>query len=87
MHPTKELLIQKNGLYCMLCCKKCKYRDLEWHHIKWKSVSRNRREPIDNSYDNGALLCINCHRYVHTLRYNSAKYKDLMWVVRSHKKP
>lgn len=86
MHPTKELLIKRNGMYCMLCGKKCEYKDIEWHHIKWKSVSLRHKEPIDNSYDNGALLCKNCHHYVHTFKYYSDEYHDLMWVIRSHKR-
>lgn len=86
MHPTKELLIQRNGMYCMLCGKKCKYDELEWHHIKWKSISLKQGEKIDNSYDNGALLCIQCHHYVHTFRYKSEEYHNLMLAIRSHKR-
>ena len=86
MHPVKRLLIDRNGMYCMLCGRKCKYQELEWHHIKWKSVSLHRGEKIDNSYDNTCLLCLECHKYVHTFRYNSDEYHDLMWVVRNHKR-
>ena len=87
MHPVKELLINRNGMYCMLCGKKCAYTEIEWHHIKWKSITRRREHKIDNSYDNGALLCAACHHYVHTFEYDSEEYRKLMSVVRSHKAP
>ena len=87
MHPVKELLIKRNGMYCMLCGKKCEYPDIEWHHIKWKSVTLRREGKIDNSYENGALLCTSCHHYVHTFSFYSDEYHDLMNVVRSHKAP
>ena len=86
MHPTKELLIKRNGMYCMLCGQKCEYNELEWHHIKWKSVSLRRGEKVDNSYENGAILCVACHHYVHTFSYWSKEYDIMMGVVRSHKR-
>jgi len=87
MHPVKELLIERNGLYCMLCGRKCEYKEVEWHHIRWKSISKRHGEKVDNSYENTCLLCKDCHHYVHTFKYYSDEYNDLMWVIRSHKKP
>lgn len=85
MHPTKELLLKRNGMRCMLCGRIREYNQLEWHHIKWKSVSIRRGESIDNSYKNGAILCLDCHKYVHTFKYNSYNYKILMKIVCKNK--
>jgi len=87
MHPVKELLIKRNGLYCMLCGKKCEYHDINWHHIKPKYVSIRKGEKVDNSYENGSLLCVDCHSYVHTFTWKDDEYHDLMRVIQSHKKP
>ena len=87
MHPTKHLLIQKNGMYCMLCGKKCEYDDLHWHHKKLKSITLKERGMIDNSYDNGLLLCVNCHKYVHQFSYYSEMYRTLMVSAEQHKLP
>lgn len=78
MHETKAKLITKNGLRCMLCEKEMKYREIQWHHVKWKSICKKENIPIDNSYENGVLLCVMCHSYVHTLDYYSSEYQELM---------
>lgn len=87
MHPIKYLLIQRNGMYCMLCGKRCEYTDLEWHHKKWKCISLKENGTIDNSYANGLLLCTSCHKYVHTFSYYSEEYHNLMVSAEQHKKP
>lgn len=87
MHETKAKLIEKNGLRCMLCEKKKPYRELQWHHIKWRSICKQEGIPVDNSYDNGALLCVMCHSFVHTLDYNSKRYQQLMEKVKSNREP
>ena len=87
MHPVKRLLIEKNGMYCMLCGRKCKYNEIEWHHIKPKHISLKRGEKIDNSYENTSLLCVTCHKYVHTFSYDSDEYQTMMVAVRSQKRP
>lgn len=87
MHETKAKLITNNGLRCMLCGKEFSYNQINWHHIKPKSVCKYLNEPIDNSYENGALLCLNCHAYVHTFYYWSYEYDELMNIVRSNRKP
>lgn len=86
MHPTKALLIINNGLRCMLCGKDFPYRKLNWHHIKPKYICKYYNEPIDNSYENASLLCLDCHNYVHTLSYWSKDYKDAMEIIRRNKK-
>lgn len=62
----------------MLCEKEMKYREIQWHHVKWKSICNKENTPIDNSYENGVLLCVMCHSYVHTLDYYSSEYQELM---------
>lgn len=87
MHDTKAKLIVENGLRCMLCGKEVPYQQINWHHIKPKAVCKFYNEPIDNSYDNGALLCLDCHAYVHTFYYWSREYQALMATIRRNKKP
>lgn len=86
MHITKYWLIKNNGLRCMLCGKEVDYRHINWHHIKPKAVCKYYGEPIDDSYENGSLLCLDCHAYVHSLSYWSTEYQDLMDIVRDNKK-
>ena len=86
MHVTKQLLIERNGLRCMLCGKEFKYNDLYWHHIKPKHVSLKRGEHIDNSYENGCLLCSDCHDYVHLFDWQDEEYKALMAQIKENKK-
>jgi len=86
MPETKALLIVLNGLKCMLCGKEFKYEDLNWHHIKPKAVSQFLNEEIDDSYDNGALLCTKSHEFVHKYNYWSYEYQNLMFQIRLNKK-
>lgn len=86
MHPTKAELITRNGLKCMICGKEFPYKQIQWHHIKPRAVSKYLNEPADDSYENGALLCIDCHAFVHTLYYWSYEYNLMMDVVRRNKK-
>lgn len=86
MHPVKQLLIERNGLKCMLCGRSVPYAQINWHHMKPKAVSKYLGEPIDNSYENGCLLCLDCHALVHTFYYWSGEYQDLMDDIRRNKK-
>lgn len=86
MHPIKQLLIERNGLKCMLCGKEVSYEQINWHHIKPKAVCKFYGEPIDNSYENGCLLCLDCHAFVHTFYYWSGEYQDLMDDIRQNKR-
>lgn len=86
MHDTKALLIKRNGLRCMLCGKKVPYQQINWHHIKPKAVCKYYKEPIDNSYENGSLLCLDCHAFVHTFYYWSKEYHDLMDMIRQNRR-
>ena len=40
MHETKAQLILLNGMKCMGCGKETRLKDLQWHHIKPKYVSK-----------------------------------------------
>lgn len=86
MHETKALLIKRNGLRCMYCGRTVPYSQINWHHIKPKAVSKYYGEEIDNSYENGSLLCLDCHAFVHTLYYWSDEYREAMNVIRRNKK-
>lgn len=86
MHPTKAKLIANNGLRCMYCGRTVTYKEINWHHIKPKAVCKYYGEPIDDSYENGSLLCLDCHAYVHTLYYWSNDYRRAMDVIRRNKK-
>lgn len=87
MHQTKALLLKYNGCRCMLCGRTVSYEQINWHHIKPKAVCKYYGEPIDNSYENGALLCLDCHAYVHTFNYWSKAYARLMKRIVANKKP
>lgn len=87
MHDTKALLITRNGLRCMLCGKQFPYRQLQWHHIIPKYVAKRDGGKPDDSYENGALLCLTCHMVVHDYTYWDKEYEELMKIIRSNKKP
>jgi 5-methylcytosine-specific restriction endonuclease McrA len=86
MHPTKAELICKNGMRCMLCGKEVSYRQMNWHHIIPKFIFKKNKKPVDNSYENGALLCLDCHAFVHSYPYWSDEYQYYMDVIRQNKK-
>lgn len=86
MHETKARLILNNGLRCMLCGEEVPYNQLNWHHIKPKSVCKHLNEAIDNSYENGALLCLSCHSFVHLFQYDSQEYKDITRLILLNKR-
>lgn len=87
MHPTKQLLIEQNGLRCMLCGRSVPYAQINWHHIKPKAVCKYLGEEVDNSYENGSLLCLDCHAFVHTLYYWSDDYQAYMKRIITNRKP
>lgn len=87
MHETKKALIKSNGLRCMLCGREVPYALINWHHIRPKSDCRIHHEKIDNSYENGALLCLDCHAIVHEYKYGSDKYEYFTMIIRANKSP
>lgn len=86
MHPIKQLLIERNGCKCMLCGQEVEYEQLNWHHIIPKSWCKRNNLPIDNSYDNAALVCANCHAYIHRFDYGDKAYEELTKKMRKNKK-
>ena len=87
MHETKELLIEKNGCRCMLCGREMPYTLINWHHIVPKYVFKRKHQPVDDSYENGALLCLDCHAIVHEYKYGSDKYDYFTMIIRANKSP
>lgn len=86
MHPTKQELIKRNGLRCMLCQKEVPYNQINWHHIIPKCITKFFGLPQDDSYNNGALLCLACHAKVHEYFWEDPEYEKLMDVIRKNKK-
>lgn len=86
MHPVKQLLIERNGCKCMLCGKEVPYEQINWHHIRPKWWFKKHNLPIDNSYENAALLCVSCHAEVHTHDYYSQEYGILMEKIYKNKR-
>lgn len=70
MKAAKQQLIRFNGTKCMLCGKDMK-SNITWHHII------PRCQHGEDTYENGALLCPNCHRLVHNYPYDSEEYERL----------
>lgn len=85
MHPTKEELIRRNGLKCMFCGKELPYNQLYWHHIKPRGECKREGKPVDDSYQNGSLLCLECHAYVHALYKDKYEYELAMSQIRFNK--
>lgn len=85
MHETKALLIMRNGLYCMGCGRETKLKDLQWHHIVPKYVSKLNKQPPDNSYENSSLLCKNCHIQIHKYLYWDEEYQMLIDLIEDNK--
>ena len=81
MHETKRLLILNNGCRCMLCGKEVPLRELNWHHIVPKSISRRKGQEPDDSYENGSLVCLKCHSYIHSFAYYDTRYQKLMRII------
>mgnify|MGYP003309258810 CR=1 FL=1 len=83
MHATKGLLITRHGLKCMLCGRTIEYKDIQWHHIKPKYASKADGEPVDDSYENGSLTCVECHRYIHLHSWWSDEYQRLLQTLKN----
>ena len=85
MHETKALLIVKHGLRCMGCGKDCELKDLQWHHLKPKYVSKAYHESPDNSYENGSLLCKRCHIEIHKYLWWDNEFQLLTDLIEDNK--
>ena len=85
MHQTKCELIIKNGVRCMGCGKEVPLKDLHWHHLKPKYVSKANHEPPDDSYANGSLLCKRCHTEIHKYLWWDIEYQLLTDLIEDNK--
>ena len=79
MKAAKVELIKKYGRYCMLCRRKLKSEDCTYHHIIPKQNGGDCTE------QNGAILCIQCHRIIHIFHYGEEAYMKLTEVLLKNK--
>ena len=85
MHETKALLIVRNGLFCMACGKLVPYSEIQWHHLVPKYVSKTYKQPPDNSYENGSLLCKRCHVEIHKYLWWDEEFQMLTDLIEDNK--
>ena len=85
MHPTKCELIIRNGVRCMGCGREVPLNDLHWHHLKPKYVSKHNHEPQDDSYENGSLLCKNCHIEIHRFLWWDDEFQVMTSMIEGNK--
>ena len=79
MKPVKTQLVQKNGTICMLCGKDVG-KHIQWHHLIPRYAGG------DDSYENGSLLCCNCHLEVHDFMYGDEEYTIYTEKILANKK-
>lgn len=85
MHPTKYLLICKHGSRCMCCGEEKPLKELQWHHIKPKYVSKANHEEPDDSYENGSILCLRCHIDIHRYLWWDDEFQLLTEIILRNK--
>lgn len=76
----KSLLKSRYGSFCMLCDRKLKDKECTFHHIIPRS------EGGETSVENGAILCSQCQRIIHTFKYNEMGYMKLTEIILKKKK-
>jgi predicted HNH restriction endonuclease len=59
---------------------------IQWHHITPKYVFSRAGFPIDNSVENGALLCPNCHVRIHKYQYGDKEFMGLTKSILENKR-
>lgn len=84
MNETKVWLIIEHGTVCMLCGKDVG-RKIQWHHIRPKYDFKRCNEKIDDSVENGSLLCPDCHKLIHRYDYIDYRYKRLTLEIKKNK--
>ena len=85
MHSTKKQLLKLYGQRCMMCRRKMSYKKLQWHHIKPRYVSHQANEPPDNTVENGALLCLDCHVMIHEYLWGDDEFQLLTEIILRNK--
>lgn len=68
---VKKILIEMYGKRCMLCERKLSNNECTYHHIIPRSCGGL------TTITNGAVLCENCQREIHTFKYKSKEYTNL----------
>lgn len=85
MHPTKAYLIVEHGVRCMCCGEQKTLKELQWHHIKPRYVSKACHELPDDSPENGAILCKKCHVDIHRYLWWDDEYQLLTELILRNK--
>lgn len=85
MHTTKYTLICNHGLRCMLCGEEKELKELQWHHIKPRYVSKACHEEPDDSPENGAILCKKCHVEIHRYLWWDDEFQLLTEIILRNK--
>lgn len=77
---VKRLLAQRYGKVCMLCGKRLKLENSQYHHIKPKSMGGGA------TVLNGALLHAECHMKIHKYKFNTDEYRETIRQILNNKK-
>lgn len=67
----KLVLRQRYGNFCMLCERVLRKDKQSYHHRVPKSNGGQ------GSVENGAILCMQCQRIIHTFQYGTEAYQKL----------
>lgn len=68
---SKLELLKQYGKYCMLCRRKLKLEECTFHHIIPKQNGG------ESSFENGSILCRQCHSVIHLFKYEDDAYKKI----------
>lgn len=70
---TEEIREEYGYVFCRECSKSSGFRNLEWHHIIWRSEAPGHNNL--HSRENLILVCNHCHDDFHT---NKSKRNKLV---------
>lgn len=71
----KQVLRQRHGNFCMMCERVLQKNKQSYHHRVPKSSGGK------GSIENGAILCMQCQRIIHTFEYGTEAYRQLDLVI------